>query len=81
MFLAVHSQPCPHVVVSSGVCRKKAELLTDGHHDVLDAAGNTIAVVAIVLRGGLHGPSSCQWTERVKSPLRLGGARLASFLT
>ena len=59
MFLAVHSQPCPHVVVSSGVYRKKAELL----------------------RGGLHGPSSCQWTERVKSPLRLGGARFASFLT
>ena len=34
----------------AGVCRKKAELLTDGLHDVVDAAGNTVAAVGICVR-------------------------------
>ena len=45
--LTVHSQPCPHVLVSPWASRKSAEIVADGHLDVLDTAGNTIAVVGI----------------------------------
>ena len=82
MFLSVRFPSCSWPFIRSparmlwfllGFARRKQSSSLTVITTFLTQQGTPLQSWQLFLRGGRHGPSSCQWTERVKSPLRLGG--------